>query len=220
MWRYFLSDCLLHLCTHTQHSKSIYPVTLFCNIILQCAMSIEFSNFLEATLQWGTLYVYVCNLVQLFLKQNFMEMEFWCRNVDTCICAIMGGHVGYMNRHPWCWTIPLEGCSYWCFCLHHRSFIPLPSALHTVFPQMFSVEEKASKSPWEGTLGFMQVWPQSGRPGSGMLLAGVQALPLLSISSSSLALGKFLLNWKNSRSVLPLLLHRIAGVQVLIACYT
>lgn len=124
------------------------------------------------------------------------------------------------ERHPWCWTIPLEGCSYWCFCLHHRSFIPLPSALHTVFPQMFSVEEKASKSPWEGTLGFMQVWPQSGRPGSGMLLAGVQALPLLSISSSSLALGKFLLNWKNSRSVLPLLLHRIAGVQVLIACYT
>lgn len=21
------------------------------------------------------------------------------RNVDTCLCAIMGGHVGYMNRH-------------------------------------------------------------------------------------------------------------------------
>ena len=91
---------------------------------------------------------------------------------------------------------------------------------HNVPSDVFSRREGQQTPLGGGSLGFMQVWPQSGRPGSVMLLAGVQALPLLSISSSSLALGKFLLNWKNSRSVLPLLLHQIAGVQVLTACYT
>ena len=91
---------------------------------------------------------------------------------------------------------------------------------HSVPSDVFSRRE-GQQTPLRGdSLGFMQVWPQAGRPGSAMLLAGVQALPSLSISSSSLSLGKFLLNWKNSRSVLPSLHHRIAGVQVLVACYT